>query len=59
LYGAKFPFGPRTDDLRLRWIALMARRLRFQHPMTDEIVDLTAPPFAPWLEQAEFGQKPI
>ena len=59
LYGAKFPFGPQTDDLRLRWIALMARRLRFQHPMAEEIVDLIAPPSAPWLEQAEFGQNPI
>ncbi len=59
LYGAKLPFGPQSNDLRLRWIALMARRLRFQHPMTNESIDLTAPPSAAWLEHAGLGENPI
>ncbi|MBC8874852.1 MAG: RNA pseudouridine synthase [Planctomycetes bacterium] len=42
-YGASTAFGPQTDDLRARWIALHAHSLRFRHPMTREIVDQTAP----------------
>jgi 23S rRNA pseudouridine1911/1915/1917 synthase len=55
LYGANLPFGPQTDDLRLRWIGLMARRLRFLHPMTQEIVDLVSPPLSPWRESPHFS----
>ena len=33
-YGAKESFGPLTEDLRERWIALHARSLSFRHPMT-------------------------
>ena len=32
LYGSALPFGPATDDTRMRWIALHARRLAFLHP---------------------------
>lgn len=47
-YGAVFPFGPVTDDFRLRWIALHARSLEFRHPMTRELVSQTAPLPAAW-----------
>ncbi len=47
-YGSQLPFGPQTDDARLRWIALHARRLQFRHPMTREKVDVTAPLPEPW-----------
>jgi len=43
LYGSTQPFGPITDDPRGRWIALHARRIVLQHPMTREVVDVTAP----------------
>jgi RluA family pseudouridine synthase len=42
-YGATTPFGPQAVDARQRWIALHARRLRFRHPMTREIVLQAAP----------------
>ncbi len=42
-YGSAEPFGPDLDDQRLKWIALHARRLAFQHPMTREPVDIEAP----------------
>jgi len=42
-YGSLIPFGPTTDDVRLRWIALHARRLEFLHPMTRQPVSQTAP----------------
>ncbi len=56
LYGAKLPFGPQADDLRLRWIALIARRLQFVHPISQEVVDLIAPPLAPWRELPVLSQ---
>ena len=43
LYGSEEKFGPETADLRKRWIALHARRLAFQHPISKEPVDQTAP----------------
>lgn len=43
LYGSNLEFGPTTDDLRKRWIALHARRLAFEHPISKELVDQTAP----------------
>jgi RluA family pseudouridine synthase len=52
LYGSKQPFGPQTDDLRLRWIALWARELAFNDPRTHERIEILAPPPACWL--AEF-----
>ena len=43
-YGAQLPYGPPEEDPRRRWIALHARRLAFQHPMTREPVEVIAPP---------------
>jgi len=47
-YGAQQSFGEQYDDERLRAIALHARRLGFDHPMTRESVDVTAPPPSAW-----------
>lgn len=41
-YGATISFGEQYDDERLRSIALHARHLGFQHPMTREPVSVTA-----------------
>lgn len=49
-YGATQPFGEKFEDARLRAIALHARQLGFNHPMTDELVDVVAPPPAAWRE---------
>lgn len=49
-YGSAVPFGEQFDDERMRAIALHARRLAFQHPMTREPVDVTAPLPAAWAE---------
>lgn len=43
LYGSNERFGPETNDIRKRWIALHARRLAFVHPISKEPVDQTAP----------------
>ncbi len=42
LYGAKLPFGEQFADERLRAIALHARQLGFNHPMTGDAVDIIA-----------------
>ena len=42
-YGSQIPFGPQHADQRLRAIALHARMLGFQHPVTKELVSVTAP----------------
>ncbi|MCA9231798.1 MAG: RluA family pseudouridine synthase [Planctomycetales bacterium] len=47
-YGSTLPFGPQHEDLRERAIALHARQLAFRHPMTGEIVDITAPLSEDW-----------
>ena len=49
-YGATLPFGEQFEDERLRAIALHARQLGFNHPMTNEAVDVTAPLPAAWRE---------
>jgi 23S rRNA pseudouridine1911/1915/1917 synthase len=49
-YGAKQPFGEQFADERLRAIALHARQLGFNHPMTGEPVDIVAPVPAAWRE---------
>jgi 23S rRNA-/tRNA-specific pseudouridylate synthase len=41
-YGSTRPFGEQFDDERLRAIALHARQLGFNHPMTNEPVDVIA-----------------
>ncbi len=50
LYGSTIAFGPQTDDPRLRAIALHARRLAFQHPMTRQEVVVEAPLPTIWEE---------
>jgi 23S rRNA pseudouridine1911/1915/1917 synthase len=47
-YGSQIPFGPQYDDVRLRAIALHARILEFKHPMTKEMVSITAPVDENW-----------
>ena len=47
-YGATQPFGEQFEDERLRAIALHARQLGFNHPMTREPVDVIAPLPAAW-----------
>ena len=47
-YGAKLPFGEQFDDDRMRAIALHARQLGFNHPMTDTAVDIIAPTSPAW-----------
>ena len=42
-YGSTVPFGPQYEDVRLRAIALHARSLTFRHPVTREMVSITAP----------------
>jgi 23S rRNA pseudouridine1911/1915/1917 synthase len=42
-YGATQTFGEQFEDERLRPIALHARQLSFNHPMTREPVDVVAP----------------
>jgi 23S rRNA pseudouridine1911/1915/1917 synthase len=42
-YGAAQWFGEQFNDERLRAIALHARQLGFNHPMTPELVDIIAP----------------
>jgi 23S rRNA-/tRNA-specific pseudouridylate synthase len=49
-YGSTIPFGQQFDDQRLRAIALHARELGFNHPMTGEAVDITAPLPPAWRE---------
>jgi 23S rRNA-/tRNA-specific pseudouridylate synthase len=47
-YGATQLFGEQFEDERLRAIALHARQLGFNHPMTPDVVDVTAPLPAAW-----------
>ena len=49
-YGSTHPFGEQFPDERLRAIALHARQLGFNHPMTGEAVDIVAPPPVAWHE---------
>jgi len=47
-YGATQPFGEQFEDERLRAIALHARQLGFNHPMTPERVEVIAPLPTAW-----------
>ncbi len=47
-YGSTRPFGEQFADERLRAIALHARQLGFNHPMTGEPVDIIAPAPPVW-----------
>jgi 23S rRNA pseudouridine1911/1915/1917 synthase len=49
-YGSTRWFGEQFQDERLRAIALHARELGFNHPMTNEPVDVIAPTSAAWGE---------
>jgi len=49
-YGSAVPFGEQFADERLRAIALHARHIEFRHPMTQEMVSVTAPLPAVWNE---------
>lgn len=44
LYGSSLPFGTQTVDLRQRQIALHAYRIKFEHPIDDQEVELDLPP---------------
>jgi 23S rRNA pseudouridine1911/1915/1917 synthase len=55
LYDSRLEFGPATDDLRKRWIALHARRLAFVHPISQDPVDQTAPVPDHWQCFTEFA----
>lgn len=55
-YGSRIPFGPQPDDLRLRAIALHARQLTFQHPMTWEEVRVVAPLPTTWDSLVDAGR---
>ena len=48
MYGSAIPFGVQHEDLRLRAIALHARRLEFDHPMTKVRVSVEAPVHEAW-----------
>ena len=54
LYGASERFGPETAADRQRWIALHARRLAFEHPISKTQVDQTAPLSEHWRVFDEF-----
>src|SRR3954468_18233830 len=47
-YGSTRAFGEQFEDERLRAIALHARQLGFNHPMTNEPVDVIAPTPRAW-----------
>lgn len=53
-YGATRPFGPVSEEFRDRWIALHARVLAFQHPMTKTPVRVEAPLASWWDEHREW-----
>jgi RluA family pseudouridine synthase len=57
-YGSQRPFGPVCEDPRRSWIALHARQLVFDHPMTGEQVDITAPVASYWDELEVRGWSP-
>jgi 23S rRNA pseudouridine1911/1915/1917 synthase len=47
-YSSTLTFGEQYEDERLRAIALHARQLGFNHPMTNEPVDVIAPTSQAW-----------
>ncbi len=48
LYGSPQAFGPQTEDLRERRIALFARRLEFRHPNSREPMGFESPLPTDW-----------
>jgi 23S rRNA pseudouridine1911/1915/1917 synthase len=49
-YGSTMSFGPQFEDVRLRAIALHARSLSLEHPMTKEPISFEAPIGEAWRE---------
>ncbi|MGL6194983.1 MAG: RluA family pseudouridine synthase [Thermoguttaceae bacterium] len=49
-YGSTVPFGPQFEDTRSNAIALHARSIKFNHPMSREQLCLTAPLTKYWEE---------
>ena len=49
-YNASESFGPPEPNERKRRIGLHARYLKFEHPISGEIVSQTAPLSGPWLD---------
>ena len=47
-YGSRIPFGPQTDDARLRAIALHAHSLSFTQPVTQSRLTIAAPVNDSW-----------
>ena len=56
LYGAKSAFGPQSDDLRKRWIALHARKIVLEHPILHEPVEQVAPLSSHWNQFESFSE---
>ncbi len=52
LYGSVESFGLRHEDQRLRAIALHGRSISFRHPMSQEMVSITAPLTDQWQQLA-------
>lgn len=48
LYGSKIKFGPESTDFRKRWIALHARSIEFEHPMTKDRLVFDAEVWEDW-----------
>lgn len=48
LYGSKIKFGPESTDFRKRWIALHARSIEFEHPMTKDRLVFNAEVWEDW-----------
>ena len=44
LYGSTVDYGPASDDLRLRWIALHAHKLQIIDPDSGKSLEIVAPP---------------
>lgn len=42
LYGSTTAYGPQSDDVRLRWIALHARRLEIVDPASEKLLQIVA-----------------
>jgi 23S rRNA pseudouridine1911/1915/1917 synthase len=59
LYGSRQPFGIETRDPRERQIALHARELGFEHPMTRQPVSITAPLPITWDKDVERASRPV
>jgi 23S rRNA pseudouridine1911/1915/1917 synthase len=52
LYGSTLEFGPQTDEVRDRAIALHAGKLTFRHPTTAVAITVSAPVPSTWQENS-------